>query len=99
MTTPWNDIPDASLDGNKPWYKTLARRMRDNLIAALEGALGAPKIALKSDGGAFGPSGNSAHTGLDAWSGVWFTVGYFNSHGSVARDLTMSLSGGGVSGS
>lgn len=44
----WVDIADSSTDPDAPLTSELAKAWTDNVIAAFEGAAGAPRFALKS---------------------------------------------------
>lgn len=85
----WTDIPDTSLDPDAPLTSNLAYAWRDNPVAMAEGAEGAPKIAVKSAGGATG-AGTLAFTGLDDFAGV-VVHGHTWTDG-LTRQLTVSLS-------
>ena len=89
MTT-YTAIPDTSIDQDSAATEDLLTLLRDNPEAAAEGASGAYKYALKSESAAFS-TGVHDFTGLDAWSGVWFTVTAYNT-GASNRDIKIDAS-------
>lgn len=82
----WRDIATSETDTDSPVTNVLMDAYRQNVIAALEGAAGAPKPALKSLIGSF-TTGNLDFNSIGVWSGVWFSLTARNSSGSTTRTL------------
>jgi len=48
MASVWTDIPDSDIDPDSPFTTGLATAYRENVIAAFEGASGAPRLVGKA---------------------------------------------------
>lgn len=90
MTT-YTAIAYSEIDASSPATDTVLDRLRNNPIAIAEGATGAPRIASKSDVGAFGSSPADFNS-LGEYSGVWFTI-YGYDTGGGAGPFNISISG------
>lgn len=89
--TDYTAILDTHIDPDAPITSGLAYQMRDNPIAIAEGALGAPKIAIKT---VQADAGTTDISGVDAWSG--FTINATTALGGAPSSVTISFSDDGV---
>ena len=89
-------VTDAAIDQDSPMDEDLWTLYRDNPIAMLEGAAGAPRVALKSAIGSF-TTGNLDFNSLDGWGGVWFSCGANNSSGASTRGIAFDATDDGGS--
>ena len=91
----YREIAASEVDADSPFTTTLMEALDGNTTAIAEGAIGAPKMAIKTFSGSAG-SGSVDITGLGTFSGVRIDIHFGNSNGGLARDVEMALSNNGA---